>query len=230
MENQLLGADGLEIRASVDLAYEKMVNTMFDCLKQMAKMDGEGDDKGQLNYHVILIENMHQFLADASELEIGSMRTFLKQAEVIYEENLAAYVKIVLRRPFAKILDYFDGVERLLKTTSPTGVASNRDFTATALKRVVKDYSAKDIRKHVEALAKRVEKHFIEATEKETTQRSGARGNVVAGVWKACGLETVRMTESFSNRISQCYGQSGVSLDYTVADVQTAFRSNRVGT
>jgi hypothetical protein len=55
VENQLLGADGLEIRASVDLAYEKMVNSMFDCLKQMAKMDGEGDDKGLLNYHVILI-------------------------------------------------------------------------------------------------------------------------------------------------------------------------------
>ena len=55
VENQLLGADGLEIRESVDLAYERIVNSMFDCLKQMAKMDGEGDDKGQLNYHVILI-------------------------------------------------------------------------------------------------------------------------------------------------------------------------------
>ena len=49
------------------------------------------------------IENMHQFVADTAELEIGSMRTFLKQAEAIYEENLAAYIKIVLRRPFAKI-------------------------------------------------------------------------------------------------------------------------------
>jgi hypothetical protein len=47
---------------------------------------------------------MHQFVADVSELEIGSMRTFVKQAEAIYEENLEAYVKIVLRRPFAKIL------------------------------------------------------------------------------------------------------------------------------
>ena len=28
---------------------------MFSALKQMAKMDGEGEDKGQLNYHVILI-------------------------------------------------------------------------------------------------------------------------------------------------------------------------------
>lgn len=123
VENQLIGADGLEIRANVDLAYEKIVNTMFDSLKQMAKMDGEGDDKGQLNYHVILIgvcesfltviltshsylliENMHHFVIDIAELEIGSMKSFFKQAEAIYEENLSAYVKLVLKRPFAKIL------------------------------------------------------------------------------------------------------------------------------
>lgn len=55
VESQLLGTDGLEVRTIVDGAYERIVDTMFECLKQMAKMDGEGEDKGQLNYHVILI-------------------------------------------------------------------------------------------------------------------------------------------------------------------------------
>ena len=55
IESQLGGADGLEIRGSVDAAYDRIVQSMFDCLKQMAKLDGEGEDKGQLNYHVILI-------------------------------------------------------------------------------------------------------------------------------------------------------------------------------
>lgn len=55
VEAQLIGADTLEIRASVDAAYDKLVGKMFDSLRQMAKMDGEGEDKGQLNYHVILI-------------------------------------------------------------------------------------------------------------------------------------------------------------------------------
>ena len=39
----------------MDSAYEKIVQTMFDSLKQIAKLDGEGEDKGQLNYHVIMI-------------------------------------------------------------------------------------------------------------------------------------------------------------------------------
>lgn len=55
IESQLLGTDGLEIRTSVDAAYERIVGTMFESLKQMAKMEGEGEDKGQLNYHVILV-------------------------------------------------------------------------------------------------------------------------------------------------------------------------------
>lgn len=28
---------------------------MLESLQQMAKLEGEGEDKGQLNYHVILI-------------------------------------------------------------------------------------------------------------------------------------------------------------------------------
>ena len=97
---------------------------MFSALKQMAKMDGEGEDKGQLNYHVILIgkfflalvgeslifpcvtsiENMHHFVAEMSQLDLGSVAGFLQRAQAIYDENLIAYVKLVLRRPFAKII------------------------------------------------------------------------------------------------------------------------------
>lgn len=55
VESQLVEADTLEIRNSVDAAYDRIVQSMFDSLRQMAKLDGEGEDKGQLNYHVILI-------------------------------------------------------------------------------------------------------------------------------------------------------------------------------
>ena len=45
----------LEIRQSVDGAYDRIVQTMFDSLKHMAKIGGDEEDKGQLNYHVILV-------------------------------------------------------------------------------------------------------------------------------------------------------------------------------
>ena len=61
VESQLIGADMFEIRQSVDGAYERIVQTMFDSLKQMAKMNGEDEDKGQLNYHVILTGKLKIF-------------------------------------------------------------------------------------------------------------------------------------------------------------------------
>ena len=124
IENQLAGTDGLEIRGCVDAAYDRIVQSMFDGLVQMAKLDGDKDeDKGVLNYHVILIgqffrpslqflllfmrqysENMHHFIGEISQLRINASRTFKKRAQSIYDDNLSAYVRLVLRRPFSRII------------------------------------------------------------------------------------------------------------------------------
>ena len=47
---------------------------------------------------------MHYFVAEIRQQEIGSVNVFATRAETVYEENLNAYVKIVLRRPFSKII------------------------------------------------------------------------------------------------------------------------------
>lgn len=129
--------------------------------------------------------------------------------------------------------EYFEGVERVLKTTAPSEVSSNSSYSKSALKKVVKEYSAKDIRKYIDTLFKRVEKHFTEASEKTTTEEVSsstgiAPGTVLVGVWKACEEELLRMTEYFAKRINQCYGSSGVVLEYTASDVEAAFKRHRV--
>jgi hypothetical protein len=192
---------------------------------------------------------MHHFVAEIRQQEIGSVNVFSTRAEAMYEENLSAYVKMVLRRPFSKIIvshrvsladrlyqysnysqDYFDGLEQLLKTTAPSEVSRNGSYSRSALKKVVKEYDAKDVRKHVDALFKRVEKHFTEASEVTTGESSGITpGTVLVGVWKACEEELLRITEIFAKRITQCYANAGVSLEYSVGDLEAAFRRNRVG-
>jgi len=47
---------------------------------------------------------MHYFVAEIRQQEIGSVNTFSTQAQAVYEEHLNAYVKMVLRRPFSKII------------------------------------------------------------------------------------------------------------------------------
>jgi hypothetical protein len=191
---------------------------------------------------------MHYFVAEISQLESGSVTGFLKQAEVIYNENLTAYVRIVLRRPFAKLIvgfplmsaapalimasqEFFDGLERLLKTTAPSEVQKNTNYNKSSLKKVLKEFDGKDVRKHIDVLFRRVEKHFTEAEEKTTKEESSGitPGTVMVGVWKACEEELQRMTESFVTRISQCYIDSGLSLEYSSTDVEAAFKRHRLG-
>lgn len=149
-------------------------------------------------------------------------------------------------------------MERLLKTTAPTEVQNSNTYSKSTLKKVVKEYSAKDVRKHIDVLFKRVEKHFeddggtssnlggLQPGSALPTPKlgpnstfgldahlnggvgTGAGGVVVAGVWKACEDEVLRMTELFQKRIGQCYANSGVSLEYGPADVRDAFKRHKV--
>jgi hypothetical protein len=129
--------------------------------------------------------------------------------------------------------DYFEGVERLLKTTAPSEVSASGPYARGALKKVVREFNAKDVRKLVDALAKRVERHFEDAAAPEsaggTTKEPFAPGTVTAGVWRACEDELLRLTETFGKRIAQCYADSGVGLEYSAADVEAAFKKHHVG-
>lgn len=50
------------------------------------------------------IENMRYFINEISQQQVGAVKTFVQPAQAMYDENLNAYVKLVLRRPMAKIL------------------------------------------------------------------------------------------------------------------------------
>lgn len=126
IESQLSGLDSLEVRGTVDAGYDKIIKAMFECLQQMAKMDGaEGqlaEDKGMMNYHVIMIgtsrfallnpsltnlapvENMQYFVSEMADLDSPAVSSFSRQAKTTYDEHLNAYVKLILRKPFAKII------------------------------------------------------------------------------------------------------------------------------
>ncbi|KAJ3511244.1 hypothetical protein NMY22_g15712 [Coprinellus aureogranulatus] len=222
VENQLVGAEGLEVRSLVDAAYERIVKGMFDALKHMAKMEGEGEDKGQLNYHVILIENMHYFVNEMARMEMGSTDAFAQNAQMIYDDNLDAYIRLIFRRPFAKLMDFFEAVERLGPDSTSLNTVST--YNKSALKKVLKEFNAKDMRKHIEGLYKRVEKHFADGSDKSANDDL-----VFSNVWKGCEVELVKLTDKISSLISRYYGDSGVSLEFTKTDIESAFKKTRTG-
>ena len=113
----------------------------------------------------------------------------------------------------------------MLKTTAPTEVANNSSYNRSALKKVVKEYDAKDVRKHIESLFKRVNKHFGESDDVSVF----APGTVEMGVWKACEDDVRSNTERFARLITQCYADAGYGLEYSLTDVDASFKRHRMG-
>ena len=53
------------------------------------------------------VENMYYFISEIGQLDIAATDSFRKRADVIYEENLTGYVKLLMRRSFSKIIVRF---------------------------------------------------------------------------------------------------------------------------
>lgn len=47
---------------------------------------------------------MHYFISDTAKMNIGSVGSFANKAKSLYDENLEAYIKILFRRSFGKII------------------------------------------------------------------------------------------------------------------------------
>ncbi|KAJ8295628.1 Exocyst complex component 1 [Rhodotorula toruloides] len=231
IESQLDGADDLNIRKIVNSQYERIVATMFDCLQQMAKMDGEGhgsagEGKDQLNYHVILIENMHHIIAVfSSKQKVPALAPFVSQAREKYDQNLAAYIRLILRRPLARQLDFFAGLERLLRTTPPTEVSLHSAYTRSALRRVTADIRAKDLRKAIDALYKRVDKHFGV----DVANQAAEHTDVLKTVWKACEDEVTKTIAEWKSLVAKCYpDEKGGGIEVGRQEIHTFFSNAHI--
>ncbi|KAK4704899.1 exocyst complex component 1, partial [Phenoliferia sp. Uapishka_3] len=240
VESQLVDADDLKIRLIIDANYDRMVSTIFDCLQQMAKMDGEGqgvaaEDKDQLNYHVIIIENMHHIVTVFGKENIPPLAAFVGQAREKYTQNLDLYIKLILRRPLARLLrshtlyflhahnqDFFHGLEQLLRTTPPTEVSLHGAYTKSALKRTISDLRAKDLRKAIDALYKRVDKHFG-----DVLNPSAEHSAVIKEVWKACEVEVQRLTSAWKSLMERCYPDEKVGFEFSRDDVHDYYLKAR---
>ncbi|GAA5862901.1 hypothetical protein JCM3774_006681 [Rhodotorula dairenensis] len=227
VESQLDGTPGPNIRKVIDAQYERITAAIFDCLQQLAKMDGEGqgnEGKDQLNYHVILIENMHHIIAVFTHKQrVPALSPFVAQAREKYDQNLAAYIRLVLRRPLARPLDYFAGLEQLLRTMPPTEVSLHSAYTRSALRRVTGEVRVKDLRKAVDALYKRVDKHFGGEFANQAFAAAD-HSDVLKTVWKACEEEVVRLFTAWKGLIAKCYpDEKSGNIEVGRQDLHTLF-------
>lgn len=161
---------------------------------------------------------MHHIIAVFSKQKVPALGPFVSQARDMYSQNLDAYIKLVLRRPLARVLDLFQGLEQLLRTTPPTEVSLHSAYSKQAVRRTLSDLRAKDLRKAVDALYKRVDKHFGDAS-----NPAESHNDVLRTVWKACEDEMQRLVTSWRGLIEKCYPDDKVQLEFGNLEVRDFF-------
>jgi hypothetical protein len=90
------------------------------------------------------------------------------------------------------------------------------------MKDVLSKFPAKEIRKGLETLYKRVEKHF---------SVEEGRGQLLQVVWRAIQEDVVHCIQRFETLIQLCYSDCNLKLECTIEEVLNSFseitKSNR---
>ncbi|KAL8683555.1 MAG: hypothetical protein Q9186_000467 [Xanthomendoza sp. 1 TL-2023] len=221
----------LPVRTHVDEAYRNINRAMFESLKFIAKetpaatqtiaAGGDPEDKEALNYHILLIENMNHYIEELYAKDNPVLSEWKVQAQREMTEHMDLYLAAVLRRPLGKLLDFIESAEMVLANLpsdqSPQLIATRASHSRSVFKKVLAVYDAKEMRKGIETLKKRVEKHFGEADDV-----SLSRG-LVSTVLRECEGKYLGVGERTRKLVGDVY-EGSVEVEWRDEDVVGAFR------
>ncbi|CZT40930.1 related to SEC3-component of exocyst complex [Rhynchosporium secalis] len=228
LETMLSTSHDLDIRQTVNHAYGRINKTMFESLKVIARENpgaqvagADPEDKEALNYQVLLIENMNHYLEEVDARANPVLEDWKQNAGREMNEHMGLYLGAVIRRPLGKLLDFLESTESLMLSRQPgepaSKISSMPSHSKSTFRKVLAGYDSKEIRKGIDALKKRVEKHFGDADE------PGLSRGLVVKVIQNCEKFYERVEDRILT-VSRDVYEGDVIAEWTRADVSGAFR------
>ncbi len=220
-------SETLEVRYTINDAYTKINRAMWESLKFIAKESpaggqtggsGDPEDKEALNYHILLIENMNHYAEEVEGRGNIVLEEWRDRATHDMGEHLKLYLDAVIRRPLGKLLDFIESVESLLPTVNPpSNIATRASHSRSTAKKVFSAYDSKEIRRGVETLKKRVEKHFGDADDPGLSRSLVSK--VLRELESRYGLVWERAT-----KINEVVYENSLEVEWKRDEIASAFR------
>ncbi|KAI9838329.1 MAG: hypothetical protein M1819_005597 [Sarea resinae] len=232
MLSSLSELEELDIRGLVDEAYQKINKAMFESLNIIAKESpaimaaqgihgqgaGDPEDKEALNYHILLIENMNHYIEEVDDRDNLVLEEWKRTAGQEMNEHMGLYLDAIVRRPLGKLLDFVESTESLLLAAqSPPTIAARASHSRSTFKKLLSAYDSKELRRGIEALKKRVEKHFGDADQPSLSR------DLVSKVLKECEEKYLQVGDRTRRIVDSVY-EGSVELDWRRDDIAGAFR------
>ncbi|XP_014236902.1 exocyst complex component 1 isoform X2 [Trichogramma pretiosum] len=186
--------------------YKKLINTMFDSIVC------HSTEHHKTPPEVVKMENFHHLHDSLARLKISVLDHERKEAKQKYQEALKAYVTRYFGRPLEKLNFFFDGVQAKVGAgVKESEISYQMAFSRQELRRVVKEYPAREVKKGLEHLYKKVEKHLCEEE------------NLLQVVWREMQGEFIAQYTNIEKLIQRCYPDSNVTLEFTIENILEFF-------
>ncbi|KAG1964392.1 exocyst complex component 1 isoform X6 [Pimephales promelas] len=197
-----------ERRGDLDKAYIKLIKAVFHNVEKVASES----QKTPLN--VVMMENFHHIFSTLSSLKISCLEAERKDAKQKYTDHLQSYVINSLGQPLEKLNHFFEGVEaRVAQGVREEEVSYQLAFNKQELRKVIKEYPGKEVKKGLDNLYRKVDKHLCEEE------------SLLQVVWHSMQDEFIRQYKHFEGLINRCYPGSGITMEFTIQDMLEYFSS-----
>jgi len=197
---------GSERKTDLDKAYTRIVDTIFNNILRCATEQQKNPKD------VVMMENYHHMYDLLARFKIACLEEHRKTAKNKYSEHLNTYVTMQLGRPLEKLNYFFEGIEaKVAQGVKMEEIGYQMAFSRQELRKVIDEYSKKDVKKNIELLYKKVEKHLCEEE------------NLNQTVWHSMQVEFLNQYKHFDELINRCYPGSAITLSFTIADLLEFF-------
>ncbi|XP_069600553.1 exocyst complex component 1 isoform X2 [Ranitomeya imitator] len=197
-----------ERRGDLDKAYTKLIKAVSINVEKVAI------ESQKTPRDVVMMENFHRVFATLSRLKISCLEAEKREAKQKYNDHLQSYVIYSLGHPLEKLNIFFEGVKaRVAQGIGYDEVSYQLAFSKQELRKVIKDYPGKEVKKGLDNLYKKMDKHLCEEE------------NLLQVVWHTMQDEFIRQYKHFEGLIEKCYTGAGITMEFTIQDILEYFSS-----
>ncbi|XP_033111191.1 exocyst complex component 1-like isoform X2 [Anneissia japonica] len=197
---------GTDRRADLDKSYSKLISAQFKIIHKVAL------EHQKTPSDVIIFENFHHLHGVLSRLKITCLENEKREAKQKYQEHIQAYVTTYLGRPMEKLNHFFEGVQTLVtQGVKEEEVGFQMAYNKQELRKLIREYTTKEVKKGLDNLYKKVEKTLCEEE------------SLLQVVWRSMQQEFIHQYNHIQNLIKRCYPGANLTLEFTIDEVLQFF-------
>lgn len=192
-------------KSDIERWYVELVTELFNVI--------DSTEHSKTPPEMIRLENYNYLDGLLRSIKVPCLKAQQEEANSRFKAALNAYVTRYFGRPLEKINTFFEGVQtKVAQGVKEEEISFQLAFSKQELRKVLQSVTLKEVRKGLEEMYRRIEKHASEPD-----------SNLIQVIWHAMQTEFLSQYKSIQSMIERCYPSSNLGLTFTIDDILQVF-------